>query len=119
CTRTAVSSDSERAHIWPGVDQSGPASVIVAGCWLTKTNTPGRACWGGEAPVTCARDRHTISTEGWPTTSGSMRFVVTLLGDASDHRAVFDGGADATLRLAIVTSGNIRLSWDGSNLSTQ
>lgn len=61
------------AKIWP----QSMVGVDVIGCWLTKTDTPGRACWGGEAPVTCAADRHTISTEGWPTESGEISLVYT------------------------------------------
>ena len=60
--------------VGPDEDQK---SILVAGCWLTRTSTPGRACWGGEAPVTCAADRHTISTEGWPTEAGEVSFIYT------------------------------------------
>lgn len=77
CTLTAGAGRRERAHIWPGVGQSGPASVIVAGCWLTKSDTPGRPVWGGEGPVTCAADRHTVSTEGWPIEAGEVSLVYT------------------------------------------
>jgi len=58
----------------------GQTCIDIAGCWLTRTSTPGRACWGGEAPVTCAADRHTISTEGWPTESGEISLVYTPQG---------------------------------------
>jgi len=53
--------------------RAGAGCIDVAGCWAVRgTDIPGRACWGGEAPVTCAADQHTISTEGWPTDNGSI-----------------------------------------------
>src|SRR5690606_25187414 len=50
-------------RIYTGDGSSTSDPVDIMGCWLTRTSTPGRPCWGGEAPVTCAADRHTISTE--------------------------------------------------------
>jgi len=69
-----------------------PASVDVKACWLTHTSTPGRACWGGEAPVTCAADRHTISTEGWPTEAGEIS-VTFSPGPSDTHQYIIDGRA--------------------------
>jgi len=57
---------------------AGDSYIEVAGCWLTKSDTPGRPCWGGEAPVTCAADQHTISTEGWPTEEGEVSATFTI-----------------------------------------
>lgn len=64
--------ENTSAHVY-----SGASTVDVIGCWLTRTDTPGRACWGGEAPVTCAADRHTISTEGWPVVAGEVSVIYT------------------------------------------
>src|SRR5690606_9692762 len=45
------------ANRWAGIAPRNadltPAVVDVQFCWYTHTATPGRACWGGEAPVTC------------------------------------------------------------------
>ena len=66
--------------IGPRNNDLSPASVDVRACWYTHTDTAGRACWGGEAPVTCDGDRHTVSTEGWPTESGEISLVYTPQG---------------------------------------
>src|SRR5690606_24460172 len=118
CTLTAEAGGRERAHIWPGVGQEGPASVIVAGCWLTRTSTPGRACWGGEAPVTCADDRHTIGTEGWPTESGEICITVALREIANWNTLIrnpvnglrLEVRSSGTLYLANITPTNLQIS---------
>ena len=69
---------------------AGDIYIEVAGCWLTKTDTPGRPCWGGEAPVTCAADQHRISTEGWPTESGEI-CVSFVPGPLGELKWVLDG----------------------------
>lgn len=74
---------------------AGDSYIEVAGCWLTKSDTPGRPCWGGEAPVTCAADRHTISTEGWPTTHGSIE-VEFRIDEAPQNFAIILDGRSST-----------------------
>src|SRR5690606_17903463 len=68
--------------------------IDILAAWLTKTSTPGRACWGGEAPVTCAADRHIVSTEGWPTEAGEVCVTVTL-GEDAPSPAVILGRASS------------------------
>src|SRR5690606_22185658 len=96
---------------------AGDSYIEVAGCWLTKTSTPGRPCWGGEAPVTCAADRHTISTEGWPIEAGEISITWELAEACPSGTAcfVFDGrlpGADTTspLQIWIGSTGNVTIS---------
>jgi len=55
-----------------------PGDLEVVGCWLPRSDSPGRPCWGGAAPVTCGADRHTISTEGWPTTEGEISWTIRI-----------------------------------------
>lgn len=76
---------------------SGAGTVDVAGCWLTKTSTPGRACWGGEAPVTCAADRHTISTDGWPTEAGEVEIVLHYDQVIGRPERIFDSRSSGDL----------------------
>src|SRR5690606_2804295 len=83
-THTLEMAAGKKPGVSIGKNDPNTPAIYIAGCWLVKSSEPGRPVWGSEGPVTCARDRHTISTEGWPTTSGVMRFVVTLLGDAPD-----------------------------------
>src|SRR5690606_7936775 len=72
CTKTITGTPTSMSiHVYSDIGH-----IDVIGCWLTKSDTPGRPCWGGEAPVTCAADRHTISTEGWPTESGEACITV-------------------------------------------
>src|SRR5690606_38991997 len=84
-------------RIYTGDGSSTSDPVDIMGCWLTQSDTPGRACWGGEAPVTCVADRHTISTEGWPTESGEISLVYTPqdvgIGTAMFLVATTGGGA--------------------------
>src|SRR5690606_23600823 len=72
-------------------------------------------CWGGEAPVTCAADRHTISTEGWPTESGEIGLVFTLTNPPEGiHRYIIDGRAtgDAERSILLVhPDGRLRLDF--------
>ena len=79
CTTHITSAPTElAAHIYPGTGH-----VDVVGCWLVRTlqtiDTTQRPCWGGNAtfnsPITCGEDRHTISTEGWPTESGEISLI--------------------------------------------
>src|SRR5690606_10515488 len=84
---TVAAGASRWVGIAPRNTDLTPASVDVKACWLTHTSTPGRACWGGEAPVTCADDQHTISTEGWPTESGEISLVYTPQGVGKIGRA--------------------------------
>ena len=75
-----------------------PASVDVKACWLTHTSAPGRPCWGGEAPVTCAADNHTISTEGWPTEAGEVELVFYYGGHFSTRpERLIDGRSSGDL----------------------
>lgn len=92
---------------------SRTGTVDVIGCWLTRTSTPGRPCWGGEAPVTCAADRHTISTEGWPTEAGEVSVVFSLGQEqsASDYRYLIDGrGPGGVPNVSYVYIRNDRIS---------
>src|SRR5690606_18761744 len=85
--------------------------IDVAGCWSVRGDTPGRACWGGEAPVTCARDIHTISTAGWPTESGEIS-VEFAAGESTVHRYIIDGRSgdySAGSRLLVSHQGRLRL----------
>lgn len=68
----------------------GQTCIDITGCWYTKTSTPGRACWGGEAPVTCADDQHTVSTDGWPTTHGSIEVVFRIDEAPSQFAIILD-----------------------------
>lgn len=90
-TRTVQPGQPPGLFVGPNEDQK---SILVAGCWLTRTSTPGRPCWGGEAPVTCAADSHTISTEGWPTESGEISFAFQLdeapSGTTSTYQYILD-----------------------------
>src|SRR5690606_38581964 len=86
------------AIIGNGPASEDPVPFDIAGCWLTRTSTPGRPCWGGAAPVTCAADRHTISTEGWPTEAGEICISAEVEADATRTRWLIDGrGSGATV----------------------
>jgi len=101
CTTTITGTPTHLSvNIYPG---SG--HVDVAGCWLTRTDTPGRPCWGGEAPVTCAADRHTISTEGWPTTEGEITISFTV-GESTAHRYIIAGRASGDTARSILMVSN-------------
>ena len=91
-TKQTASGASGQTFFYPRPAGQGRCIDLLA-TWLTHTDTPGRACWGGEAPVTCAADRHTISTEGWPTTEGEISMVVELNEPLSEGRNawLFDG----------------------------
>jgi len=89
-------------HIYPD-----GSTLEIAGCWLTRTSTPGRACWGGEAPVTCGADRHIVSTEGWPTTAGEVSVVFRL--DAIAGQVALIDGRSTTSGLTTVFVENRRL----------
>jgi len=73
CTQTITGPPTQMSiHVYSGIGH-----IDVQGCWLTRTSTPGRACWGGEAYFTCDVDLHTISAEGWPTEAGEVSLVYT------------------------------------------
>src|SRR5690606_41228436 len=48
--------------------------------WCAHADSAGRAGWGGAAAARCEGDRHTVSTEGWPTESGEISLVYTPQG---------------------------------------
>lgn len=84
--------------------------IDLLGAWVTKSDTPGRPCWGGEAPVTCAADRHTISTEGWPTTEGEICISAEVGADATIKRWLIDGrgpGETGNSRLVVRQGTNV------------
>lgn len=108
-SHTGTLSSSVNASIYPrpaGADQC----IDLLGAWLTKSDTPGRPCWGGEAPVTCAADRHTISTEGWPTEEGEICISAEVGADATINRWLIDGrgpGATGNSRLVVRQGTNV------------
>src|SRR5690606_14580875 len=86
--------------------------VDAIAAWLTKTATPGRACWGGEAPVHCDAGLHTISTEGWPTTEGELSITYTNMQGTWSGESIFiaDG---SRFQIKAVTDGRIRVFLNG------
>src|SRR5690606_21522952 len=117
-TRTLPDTAVPSATIGNGPASEDPVPFDVAGCWVTKTDTPGRPCWGGEAPVTCAADRHTISTEGWPTEAGEISITWELAETCPPGVScfVFDGrlsGGDTTspFHIWINSAGNVTISF--------
>lgn len=124
CSREVPAPSDPVASIYPGANTTGtPYSVDAKAAWTVRGDTPGRACWGGEAPVTCDADRHTISTEGWPTEEGEIS-ISFVSGDpaATGRRTLFAGNAQTSCRLWILPSGNLQIGncpdWP-SNLGTE
>src|SRR5690606_1042435 len=107
---TSTSTADGNAGVWLYPTSDGAGDIYVVGCWLTYADTPGRACWGGEAPVTCANDLHTISTEGWPTESGEISVTFTV-GASTLERYIIDGRSGdngARSRLTVSNQGLLR-----------
>lgn len=64
--------------------------------------------------VTCAADRHTISTEGWPTEAGEIS-VTFFLGPSNNHQYIIDGRAAGDVQgktLLLVERQNKKLRLD-------
>lgn len=105
-------STTQRVHIYPrpGGQQ---LCIDLLGAWLAKSNTPGRACWGGEAPVTCARDFHRMSAAGFPTTMGEISWVMSLErmpdGGSGLRGIVWADGAPIPNRISLMGDGGIRV----------
>lgn len=100
--------ENTSAHVYSGV-----GTVDVIGCWLTRTDTPGRACWGGEAPVTCARDFHRLPATGFPATRGEFSWVMSLErvpdGGEALRGIVWADGDAVPNRISLTGGGGIRI----------
>lgn len=98
--------------------RAGAGCIDVAGCWSVRGDIPGRPCWGGEAPVTCAADRHTISTEGWPSGDGEISVVFTedVTADADAVRIILDSRPGGTIGFSVrvTTEGDLGVTSGGS-----
>lgn len=108
-TVTATAAGSAMVGVYPA--RAGAGYMDVAGCWLTKSATPGRPLWGGEAPVSSGPDNHTISTAGWPTTAGEISITFTV-GASEKPRYIVDGrmsGATTNSLLMVDTAGRLRV----------
>lgn len=120
CSREVPAPADPVASIYPGGNTTGtPYSVDAKAAWVVRGTTPGRACWGGEAPVTCAADRHTISTDGWPTEAGEI-CLTTTIGRASGTAVILDGRPGFVSQgplLSMTPSG--RIDWTSSGTTLQ
>lgn len=81
CTTTVP--QTPMASIWPGSnagDVPRPQYYVDAkASWVVRASLPGRACWDdSEAPVHCAADRHSVSTDDFPTERGAITIAVTI-----------------------------------------
>jgi hypothetical protein len=97
CTKTLTGTTSLNAYL-STIGAGG--SIKVRQCQLEKSATPGRRCDAGASPTTCPADVHTVSTAGWPVSSGWCEVTVTPKACGKERtlvstRSAFsgDGGA--------------------------
>lgn len=111
CTQTITGTPTQLSiHVYSGIGH-----IDVQGCWVTKSDTPGRPVWGGEGPVTCDRDFHRIPSTGIPAEKGVIEWTMKLFrtpnGGTSALRGIlWEDGAGVPNRISLTDTGRIRLN---------
>lgn len=108
-TREVTEGSSPSIRVGNGSATESPIPFDVKACWLPRSTTPGRPVWGGEAPVSVAPDRHSISTEGWPTEKGEISFTFSPGPIGGDGRTILAGGASVSCRIQVLASGALQV----------